>query len=288
MPALNITGVDTATDQLTIVGHGLNTGDGFNAIYSPDGGAIPTGLAPVTDYWAIRVDADHVKLADSSANALAGTAIDITSAGSGTLQLLRGLPYRVPSLVGPGSQVKSADLNATWLALVALWNFLTGQAQAVFTAITLAANQHITVSGTGKYKRPSRVRKVAIPGSLAAGGTIGTLGQWTATAAGQQLLIPLVVNEGERIQSVALRYSCGATDAFQVQVMRGDPVGQTATQLGVTFTTDHTGTTQAATVAGLTEAVSSADAFNYFVIVTVNALAGAPKIWGGLLTTDVP
>ena len=35
-----------------------------------------------TNYWIIVVDANTLKLATSFANALAGTALDITSAGS--------------------------------------------------------------------------------------------------------------------------------------------------------------------------------------------------------------
>jgi hypothetical protein len=152
MSALTITAVDHTTDQLTITAHGLLTGDGFLAIYTPDGGTIPAGLAPVTDYWAIRVDANTLKLASSSANAMLGTAINITSNGSGTLQLLQGLPYRVPRIMTALSQVKSVDLNATWQSFVALWNLLTGQAQSIWSGIKLAANQHVEISGTGRYK----------------------------------------------------------------------------------------------------------------------------------------
>jgi hypothetical protein len=137
MPTLTITAVNAATDTITITAHGLNTGDGFLAIYTA-AGTYPGGLAPVTDYWAIKVDANNVKLATSSTLALAGTAIDITSTGSGTLLLLQGLPYRVPRVTAAGSQVFSADFNAAWAAQVALWNLLTGQAQSVYSGITLA------------------------------------------------------------------------------------------------------------------------------------------------------
>lgn len=72
-----------ATDQLAIAAHGMSTGDGpFRVTNS--GGALPTGLAVDTDYWVIKVDADNIKLASSKANALAATAIDLTSAGTGT------------------------------------------------------------------------------------------------------------------------------------------------------------------------------------------------------------
>ena len=48
-------------------------------------GALPTGLTAVTDYWAILVDLTlgSYKFATSLNSALAGTAIDITAAGTG-------------------------------------------------------------------------------------------------------------------------------------------------------------------------------------------------------------
>lgn len=48
------------------------------------GGALPAGLAVLTYYWTIRQSATTSKLAASLALAVAGTAIDITGAGTGT------------------------------------------------------------------------------------------------------------------------------------------------------------------------------------------------------------
>jgi len=45
---------------------------------------MPGGLAAATVYWAIKVDATHIQVADSKANAIAGTAINITTQGAGT------------------------------------------------------------------------------------------------------------------------------------------------------------------------------------------------------------
>lgn len=145
----SITAVDTGADTLTITAHGLVTGDGFAAIYTDASGTLPSPLAAATDYWAIRVDANTIKLASSSANAMLGTAINLTSTGSGTLQLLRGLPYRRPRIAIPGQQVFSADLNDVWLSLVALWNKLTGQTGSspwVFT--TLEVDGPVSVADT--------------------------------------------------------------------------------------------------------------------------------------------
>lgn len=75
--------VSTAADTITITGHGLATGD---LLRLTTGGTLltATGVAADTNLWAIVVDDDTIQLATSRANALAGTEVDITNAGSGT------------------------------------------------------------------------------------------------------------------------------------------------------------------------------------------------------------
>ncbi len=70
-----ITGV-AATDVITSVGHGLQTGNRVD-IVAITGGA---GLTAADKTYAIRIDDDTFKLATSAANAAAGTAIDFTTA----------------------------------------------------------------------------------------------------------------------------------------------------------------------------------------------------------------
>lgn len=163
MPAITVTAVSTSTDTLTAVAHGLLTGDRFRL--RNVGGALPAGLTATVDVFAVRLDADNLKVADTNAHALAGTpVIDITGAGSGTTTVEYGLPYCIPNVIAaPGVQIKSADLNGVWGSLVALYDLLTGQAQTIWSStigslITFAvgavaaAGQHFTVSGTGRFK----------------------------------------------------------------------------------------------------------------------------------------
>lgn len=77
---------DSSTDEIHAVAHGLKTGDGPVRV-SNAGGGLPTGLLAATDYWVIKVDADNIKLATSQANAIAGTAINVTTNGTGTQTL---------------------------------------------------------------------------------------------------------------------------------------------------------------------------------------------------------
>lgn len=81
---LTVSGVDVTDNELDFAGaHNLLTGDGPVRLTN-SGGALPAGLAVATDYYVIARDADSIALATSRANALAGTAIDITGAGTGT------------------------------------------------------------------------------------------------------------------------------------------------------------------------------------------------------------
>lgn len=156
MPAVAVTAVSTSLDTLTATAHGLVTGDRFRL--RNVGGALPAAtpsLAGVTDYFAVRVDANNIKVATSSANALAGTpvVVDITGSGSGTTTIEYGLPYTIPNAVYVNgvSQVQDKDLNTTFNALVAFYDLLTGQSQSLLSGPTFAGSVAVggdlTVSG---------------------------------------------------------------------------------------------------------------------------------------------
>lgn len=73
--------VNLTTDRVTITAHGQVTGSKGQMTTSS---ALPTGLSTSTDYYIIVIDANTVQFASSLANAVAGTAIDLTNAGVGT------------------------------------------------------------------------------------------------------------------------------------------------------------------------------------------------------------
>ncbi len=74
---------DNATEIFTITTHGLLTGDGPFQLTNA-GGALPTGVSALTDYWIIKIDGNTFYLATSLANALAGTHLSISTNGTGT------------------------------------------------------------------------------------------------------------------------------------------------------------------------------------------------------------
>ena len=77
---------DAATDRLTFEYRDdrLFTGDGVQVETS---GTLPSGISAATTYYAIRISGGEIQLATSYANAMAGTAINITSSGSGVHRL---------------------------------------------------------------------------------------------------------------------------------------------------------------------------------------------------------
>jgi ribosomal protein L31 len=73
--------IDLTTDTFTMRSHGMYTG--MKVQISTDG-VLPTGLSAGTDYYIIASTSNTFKLASSSANAEAGTAVDITAFYSST------------------------------------------------------------------------------------------------------------------------------------------------------------------------------------------------------------
>lgn len=106
------TAVNATTDAINIPGHGMTAGQYPPMFIANTGGSLPTGLAASTPYWPIVVDADHIKLAASEADALSATAIDITAAGSGTDTLSKGYAiYDNGAIVNPGSGLSAVGLT---------------------------------------------------------------------------------------------------------------------------------------------------------------------------------
>lgn len=71
--------VSVANNTITITSHAMLLGE---KVAATTDGTLPAGLS-ATNYYVIYVDANTIKLATSQANALAGTAVDITAAAGG-------------------------------------------------------------------------------------------------------------------------------------------------------------------------------------------------------------
>lgn len=120
---------------------------------------LPAGLSLATDYFVIKVTDTTCKLATSYANAVAGTAINITDAGTGTHTMSSVLPRYTN---GKGVQAFAWNTNATAMGAA------TPNLQLTYTndqnvgskttpatlpaCKTAAANGLILYSGTGAGK----------------------------------------------------------------------------------------------------------------------------------------
>ena len=122
---------------------------------------LPAPLALSTTYYAINVDATHIKLATTSANAKAGTAINLTTVGSGNFTA-HYIPYTATNVYPPDvwrrdytnaivlhrthSWATIADEFATYSAPIDLGGTYylldaTGKTGPAITSISLRANE---------------------------------------------------------------------------------------------------------------------------------------------------
>jgi hypothetical protein len=102
-----------ATDTISHAGHGELV-SGFPVLLSNSGGAVPAPLAVNTTYYGIYVDANSYKLAATYSDAIAGTAIDLTDAGSGSHTATIGsfnLPNGLDVVLDSSSKVASLVFN---------------------------------------------------------------------------------------------------------------------------------------------------------------------------------
>lgn len=134
--ATNIDFTAEADDETaTAVAHGLVTGQGPYHL-SNAGGALPTGLSALTNYWIIRTGADTFQFASSYANALAGTAVTFSTDGTGTHTLVLDVLSR---LFNTDSDLFAADAG------IAADTFIEG---SVTGTKWLAADDVISLAAT--------------------------------------------------------------------------------------------------------------------------------------------
>lgn len=124
-------------------------------------GVLPAGLATATDYYVIRATDGTCKLATSYANAIAGTAINITDAGTGTHTITWLLP-RYTNGAGVNAIFFNSNATAMGAATPNLSLGYTNSVQATGRATptvlpigkSAAPNSHILytgATGAGKY-----------------------------------------------------------------------------------------------------------------------------------------
>lgn len=91
-----VASVDATANTITVTGaHNMVTGEIFRIASSV---TLPTPLAAATDYYAIVSSPTVFKAATTYANAIAGTAIDLSDAGVGTITVTPQAAFPAPLL----------------------------------------------------------------------------------------------------------------------------------------------------------------------------------------------
>lgn len=147
---------NAGTDIITHTGIDISTASKVRLTTTT---TLPAGLSLATDYWTVRQSSTTSKLAASRADALAGTTIDITDAGTGTHTVTLQLPRYTD---GAGVQAFFYNSNATALGagtpnLSLDYTNSEGTASRATPTVlpigkTAAANGLILYSGTGAGK----------------------------------------------------------------------------------------------------------------------------------------
>lgn len=132
--------VDATTNEITLSSTALfPTGTPVQITSTT---TVPGGLVASTTYYAINVSGTKIKLATSAANATAGTAIDITSTGSGTHSIT--LVYVVSDNDEVWLDGRKGTLNMLWNA-----DYPTPQ-EADFLSTLPGADSSNNITGAAK------------------------------------------------------------------------------------------------------------------------------------------
>lgn len=151
--------------------------------------------------------------------------------------------------------------------------------------VTCGANQNVIVSGTGKYRRGSKIRRFSVTRKTYSVGTLGD-GVWTSSAPGQSIQLPLDgFEEGERITAVSVRVDPAGAAAMSFSIFkRVDGGSGSPSQFD---SNPSSGTAlQTITASGMTEVISAATLAIYELRITAGQSGDA--VYSISVTTDVP
>lgn len=207
--------------------------------------------------------------------------LQLTSGG----QAQTTLTPSVTTLATTGAATIGTTLGVTGLITATAGMTADGLVTAN-AGVTAAANQHVTVSGTGRYKRGSLTRKIAgsggVEGSTPGSGVFNE-GAYSNNSAGNNYIIALQADVGERLTSVNARiFSSAAGDV--VMTVRSVSNTGTSTTLG-TATSVGPFANENLVVSGLTADVADDDVY-LIVKFAFNSTTGVVR--GVRWITNVP
>ena len=154
--------VNTTSEVITIGSHWYATGDKIR--YSTGGGTVIGGLVNNTDYYIIKSSSTSIKLATTYANAIAGTAINLTSVGAGAAHSLSNsldLPTAV-AVISPNGVLQRINITDSGSNYISAPTVTIGTAWSSTTAVTLGQQLSVatklytvTVAGTTGASSPT-------------------------------------------------------------------------------------------------------------------------------------
>lgn len=164
---------DASTDQITPSLQVFTTGQ---AVVLTTTGTLPAGLSTSTTYYVIASGGSTIKLATTLNNALAGTAIDITSAGTGTHTMTGTELGRIKKIVQNSSSTTTNyryfaidEAGKVWVQFQNIWSHLPGNASGVGQGLEIWKNYLFAIGSAGV---------ISVYGSLS---NVGGSASWTAT-----------------------------------------------------------------------------------------------------------
>jgi hypothetical protein len=297
---LGVTGALTAGGGLTVpVGHAATL----------QGNATVAGTLGVTGALTagggLTVPVGHV--ATLQGNATVGGTLGVTgafTAGGG--------------LTVPVGQAATLQGNATVGGTLGVTGALTAggtlgvTGAATVGSLTAAANQHVTVSGTGDYKHGDRILQLPAsagtpvnvndglsghPATSATGWkymrSIGIFAQcWYGPVNGQEVQFPVTLMVGDRIKAVSARIqdTSGAGNTITMYLHKSAPTSSFlsgSAQVGTTQTSAANGAVQTLTLSGLTQTINSFEMYNVSLRANGSAFTNH-RLLGVQVTYDRP
>lgn len=124
-PGIN-SSVGVLANTIAMTAHGYVTGLKGQLTVKSGGGTLPTGVTTGTDYFVIAIDANTISLAASLADALAGTAINIT--GQGTTA--NTFTFTATSLAGCSVHLEGSVDGIVWIDITSASANITATSNA--------------------------------------------------------------------------------------------------------------------------------------------------------------
>ncbi len=253
----NVTGVNTATNQITLASSNLGLYTGEAVVYVATSGKAIGGLTSGATYYVMNVSATQIMLADSLDDANDGNPIALTSSGTGTILLPTS---STPIHLSSAGTSTSQTLTPLDVAAEASFNPSSASVTLPGTTVPIAA---VTVSqNVGTLTITSNTPQFAVTGGDAESGLLGssptTSGEsitgssaanLTITAGSNDTLLVKVNNKPVTVTLSAGTYTAGSlATAVQTAVNAAIINAGLSVTNAVTFASPHNLTTGQAVV----------------------------------------